>query len=50
MAGEVFGIAQGLPPHWDELKLTLWDEPGWDESGEEDEAVGLVIPQYPPVE
>jgi len=50
VADEVFGIAQGLPPHPDELTLTAWAEPGWDESGEEDDAVGLVIPEYPPVE
>jgi hypothetical protein len=42
---EVFGIAQGLPPHADELTLTLWAEPG-----EQDESVGPVIPEYPPVE
>jgi len=34
VADEVFGIAQGLPPHPDELKLTLWDGPGWEEADE----------------
>jgi len=47
---EVFGIAQGLPPHADELTLTLWAEPGYEAPGEQDEAVGPVIPEYPPVE
>jgi hypothetical protein len=50
VADETFGIAQGLPPHPDELMLTLWAEPGWEEAGEEGEAVGLVIPEYPPAE
>jgi len=50
VADEVFGIAQGLPPHPDELKLTSWDEPGWGELGEEGEASGPVIPEYPPAE
>jgi hypothetical protein len=38
VADEVFGIAQGLPPHPDELKLTLWAEPGWEEPDEQGEA------------
>jgi len=50
VADEVFGIAQGLPPHADELTLTLWAEPGYEAPGEEGEAVGPVIPEYPPVE
>ena len=50
VADEVFGIARGLPPHPDELKLTLWAESGWEEPGEQGEAVGPVIPEYPPVE
>ena len=50
VADEVFGIAQGLPPHADELKLTLWAEPGWEEPDEGGEAVGPVIPEYPAAE
>ena len=50
VADEVFGIAQGLPPHPDELKLTRWEGPGWEEPGEEGEAIGPVIPEYPPAE
>ena len=50
VADEVFGIAQGLPPHSEELKLTPWAGPGWEEPGEEDKAGGPVIPEYPPVE
>jgi hypothetical protein len=50
VADEVFGIAQGLPPHPDELKLTHWGGPGWEEPGEEGEASGPWIPQYPPAE
>jgi hypothetical protein len=50
VADEVFGIAQGLPPHSDELKLTLWVEPGWEEPGEQGEAEESWIPRYPPVE
>jgi hypothetical protein len=50
VADEVFGIAQGLPPHPDELKLTPWAEPGWEERVEAGEAVGPVIPEYPPAE
>jgi len=50
VSDEVFGIAQGLPPHPDELKLTRWEGPGWEEPGEEGEAIGPVIPEYPPAE
>ena len=50
VADEVFGIAQGLPPHPEELTLTPSAELGWEESGEPGEAVGPVIPQYPPDE
>jgi hypothetical protein len=50
VADEVFGIAQGLPPHPDELMFTPWAEPDWEESGEQDEAEGTWVPQYPPAE
>ena len=50
VADEVFGIAQGLPPHPEELSLTRWAGPGWEEPGGQDEAEGAWIPQYPPVE
>ena len=45
VADEVFGIAQGLPPHADEPKLTLWVEPGWEEPGEQGEAGESRIPR-----
>ncbi len=50
VSDEAFGISQGLPPHPDELKLTPWAEPGWEEACKEGEAVGPVIPEYPPAE
>ncbi len=50
VSDEVFGIAQGLPPHPDELKLTPWDEANWEEASEEAEASGSVIDEYPPAE
>jgi hypothetical protein len=50
VADEVFGISQGLPPHPEELKLTPWAGGGWEEQGEEGEASGPVIPEYPPAE
>jgi hypothetical protein len=50
VADDVFGIAQGLPPHADEMTLTPWAEPGWEEPDEQGEAVGPVIPEYPPDE
>jgi hypothetical protein len=50
VSDEAFGISQGLPPHSDELKLTRWAGLGWEESGEEGEAGGPVIPEYPPAE
>ncbi len=45
---EAFGISLGLPPHPDELKVTPWAKPSWKELGEE--AVGLLISEYPPAE
>jgi hypothetical protein len=50
VADEVLGIAQGLPPHADELKLILWVEPGWEQPGEQGEAGESWISRYPPVE
>ncbi len=46
VADEVFGISQGLPPHPDGLRLTMWSEP----CREGAEASGPVILQYPPAE
>ncbi len=48
VSDEVFGIAQGLRPYPDELKLTPWAEPGWEEAGEGGETIGAVIAEYPP--
>ncbi len=46
ISNEVFGIAHGLPPHPQELKIIPWGEPGWDE--EDEQPQGPLIPQYPP--
>ncbi len=46
ISDEVFGIAQGLPPHPQELKIIPWDEPEWDK--EEEQPQGPLIPEYPP--
>jgi hypothetical protein len=48
ISDEVFGIAHALPPHPEELKITPWEEPGWDE--EDRQIQGPLIPQYPPAE
>ena len=48
ISDEVFGIAQGLPPHPAELKVTPWEEPGWDE--EDGQTQAPLIPQYPPAD
>jgi hypothetical protein len=44
---EIFGIAQRLPPHPEELKLSRWEEPGWEADAERVEGQGPWIPQYP---
>jgi hypothetical protein len=48
ISDEVFGIAQGLPPHPEELKITPWEGPRWDEP--DGQTQGPLIPQYPPAD
>jgi hypothetical protein len=48
MSAEAFGIAQGLVPHAEELKIEPWDEPYGDAEAGAGPPAGTVIPRFPP--
>ena len=48
VADEVFGIAHSLPPHPEELQISLWDDPTWEIADQEMPPPEARLPRYPP--